>query len=92
MAITEDLDGFLADFGVTCTAGAVTAKGILDMPGEVVAGGMVLSTDYTLTARHSNFGTLKHGDSITVDGDAYTVRENRRIGDGKFVEIALQLT
>jgi hypothetical protein len=33
-----------------------------------------------------------HGDSITVDGDAYTVRENRRIGDGKFVEIALQLT
>ena len=92
MAITEDLDGFFADFGVTCTAGAVTAKGILDMPGEVVAGGMVLSTDYTLTARHSNFGTLKHGDSITVDGDAYTVRENRRIGDGKFVEIALQLT
>ena len=38
MAITEDLDRFLADFGVSCTAGAVTAKGILDMPGEVVAG------------------------------------------------------
>ena len=92
MAITEDLDGFLADFGVTCTAGAVTAKGILDMPGEVVAGGMVLSTDYSLTARYSNFGTLTHGDSITVDGDAYTVRENRRVGDGKFCEIALQLT
>jgi len=92
MAITEDLDGFLADFGVTCTAGAVTAKGILDMPSEVVAGGMVLSTDYSLTARYSNFGTLVHGDSITVDGDAYTVRENRRIGDGRFCEIALQLT
>ena len=92
MAITEDLDGFLADFGVTCTAGAVTAKGILDMPGEVVAGGMVLSTDYSLTARYSNFGTLVHGDSITVDGDVYTVRENRRIGDGRFCEIALQLT
>ena len=92
MAITEDLDGFLADFGVSCTAGAVTAKGILDMPGEVVAGGMVLSTDYSLTARFSNFGTLTSGDSITVDGDAYTVRENRRIGDGKFCEIALQLT
>lgn len=92
MAITEDLDGFLADFGVSCTAGAVTANGILDMPGEVVAGGMVLSTDYSLTARYSNFGTLTAGDSITVDGDAYTVRENRRIGDGKFCEIALQLT
>jgi hypothetical protein len=92
MAITEDLDIFLADFGVTCTAGAVTAKGILDMPGEVVAGGMVLSTDYSLTARYANFGTLARGDSITVDGDAYTVRENRRIGDGKFIEIALQLS
>jgi hypothetical protein len=53
---------------------------------------MVLSTDYSLTARFSDFGTLTHGDSITVDGDAYTVRENRRIGDGKFCEIALQLT
>jgi hypothetical protein len=26
MAITEDLDIFLADFGVSCTAGAVTAN------------------------------------------------------------------
>ena len=92
MALTEDLDIFLADFGVSCTAGATTAKGIFDMPGEVIAGGMVLSTDYSLTARFSDFGTLTHGDSITVDGDAYTVRENRRIGDGKFVEISLQKT
>jgi len=92
MAITEDLDVFLADFGVSCTAGDTTANGILDMPGEVVAGGMVLSTDYSLTARHSNFGTLTAGDAIEVDGEDYTVRENRRIGDGKFVEIALQKT
>ena len=92
MAITEDLDVYLADFGVSCTAGATTAKGILDMPGEVVAGGMVLTTDYSLTTRFSNFGALIAGDSITVDGEAYTVRENRRIGDGKFVEIALQKT
>jgi len=92
MALTEDLDIFLADFGLSCTAGATTANGILDMPGEVVAGGMVLSTDYSLTARYADFGTLAAGDSITVDGNSYTVRENRRIGDGKFIEIALQLT
>jgi hypothetical protein len=55
MAFTEDLDVFLADFGVSCTAGAVTAKGILDMPSQIVSDGMVLSTDYTLTARTSNF-------------------------------------
>jgi riboflavin synthase alpha subunit len=88
--ITEDLDLFLEDFGVTCTAGAVTAKGILDMPSQVVADGIVLTTDYKVTCRSSVFGTLKYGDSITVDGAAYTVRENMLIDDGKFCEIMLQ--
>lgn len=92
MAITEDLDIFLADFGVSCTAGAVTANGILDMPSQILSDGMVLSTDYTLTARASNFGNLIRGNSITVDGVAYTVRETMLIDDGKFVQIALQKT
>ena len=92
MAITEDLDIFLADFGVSCTAGAVTANGILDMPSQILSDGMVLSTDYTLTARASNFGTLIRGSSITVDTVAYTVRETMLIDDGKFVQIALQKT
>ncbi len=88
--ITEGLDLFLEEFGVTCTAGAVTAKGILDMPSQVVADGMVLTTDYKVTCRTSVFGTLKYGDSITVDGASYTVRENMLIDDGKFCEIMLQ--
>jgi len=92
MAITEDLDIFLADFGVSCTAGAVTANGILDMPSQILSDGMVLSTDYTLTARASNFGSLIRGDAITVDSVAYTVRETLLIDDGKFVQIALQKT
>jgi hypothetical protein len=92
MAFTEDLDIFLADFGVSCTAGAVTANGILDMPSQVISDGMVLSTDYTLTAKASNFGTLIRGDSITVDSVAYTVRETMLIDDGKIVQIALQKT
>lgn len=90
MAITEELDAFLADFGVSCTAGATTANGILDMPSQVISDGMVLTTDYTLTARTSKFGSLIRGDSITVDGAAYTVRETMLISDGKFVQIALQ--
>jgi len=92
MAITEDLDIFLADFGVSCTAGAVTANGILDMPSQILSDGMVLSTDYTLTARASNFGSLIRGNSITVDSVVYTVRETMLIDDGKFVQIALQKT
>jgi len=92
MAFTEDLGIFLADFGVSCTAGAVTANGILDMPSQILSDGMVLSTDYTLTARASNFGSLIRGNAITVDSVAYTVRETMLIDDGKFVQIALQKT
>lgn len=90
MAITEDLNLFLEDFGVSCTAGAISALGILDMPSQIISGDLVLSTDYTLTARAADFGGLKYGDSITVATIAYQVRETRLIDDGAFVEIGLQ--
>ena len=90
--ITESLSGFLYDFGVSCTSGATTALGILDMPSQIIANDMVLSTDYMLTARASDFGNLVYGDAITVASVAYTVRETRLIDDGSFVEIALQKT
>ena len=89
MALTEDLDIFLADFGVSCTAGAITAKGILDMPMDVIAGGQVLSTDYTLTTRASDFGNLQYGSEVNVNGVLYTVRETRLIDDGAFCQIGL---
>ena len=90
MALSENLDSFLADCGVSCTAGSTTANGILDMPSQIVSDGMVLTTDFTLTARFSSFGSLVSGDSITVDGTDYTVRETMLIDDGSFVEISLQ--
>lgn len=89
MALTEELSSFFNDFGVSCTAGAVSALGILDMPTQVLAGDQVLSTDYTLTAKASDFGNLLYGDSITVAGVAYTVREARLIDDGAIVELGL---
>lgn len=90
MPFTESLDVYLVDFGVTCTSGAVTALGILDMPSEVIADGMVLTTDYTVTAKASDFGSLKYGDAMTVNAVAYTVRETKLVDDGAFVTIALQ--
>jgi hypothetical protein len=89
MAITEDLSIFLDDFGVSCTAGAITALGILDMPMEVLAGGQVLSTDYMLTARAADFGDLLYGSEISVNGVPYTVRETRLTDDGAFCQIGL---
>jgi hypothetical protein len=92
MAFTENLDAFLADFGVSCTAGAVSALGILDMPGQLISDGMVLTTDFTLIAKAVNFGSLIRGDAITVDAVSYTVREAMLLDDGRFVQIALQKT
>jgi hypothetical protein len=90
--ITEDLSVFLNDFGVSCTAGVISALGILDMPSQVISGDMVLTTDYSLTARTADFGGLKYGDAITVAGVNYQVREARKLDDGAFVEIGLTKT
>jgi hypothetical protein len=90
MAFTEDLDLFLADFGVPVTAGPITALGIFDMPSEIVADGVVLTTDYKVTAKASDFGDLLNGSEVSVNGAAYTVRNVQFMDDGKFVEIMLQ--
>jgi len=85
-------DVFLADFGVTVVSGSTTGKGILDMPTEIVAGGMVLTTDYALTFKTATFPSLGYNSAITVDGTAYTVREVRLQDDGKFSIAYLQKT
>ena len=90
MSLSESLDVFLNDFGVSVTAGAVSGVGVLDMPTQIVANGMVLSTDYVLTCRADLFGGLKYGDAVNVAGVAYTVRETRLTTDGAFVEVALE--
>ena len=89
MAFTEDLDLFLADFGVAASSGATSGVGILDMPSEIVADGVVLTTDYRLTCLTSLFGGLVYGDTMTVDGVNYTVREVMRLDDGAFCAVML---
>jgi hypothetical protein len=87
--ITEAPDLFLNDFGVAVSDGTVTGKGVLDMPGEIIAGGMVLTTDYQVTVRADQFGGKKYGDALTIGGVAYTVRETRLQDDGVFAIIYL---
>ena len=91
-ALVNDLGVFLGDFNVSATSGATTANVILDQPSQVLAGDMVLTTDFQVTAKTSDFGTLLAGASITVDSVAYTVRETRLVGDGLLCEISLQKT
>lgn len=93
MAFTEDLDLFLstAEFAVPVVAGAVSSTGILDMPSETIAGGMVVSTDYTLTCRTDQFGDLTHGAGINVDGYPYKLLgPPMLIDDGAFCSLTLE--
>lgn len=94
MALTENLDVFLqtAEFAVAVTNGVTATTGILDMPSEVIAGNMVITTDYALTIKASVYPALKYGDALTVAGAAYTVREVRLQDDGAFAVVYLQKT
>lgn len=83
MAFTES-DVFLNDFGVAVVFGSYTGKGILDMPTEILAGDMVLSSDYQLTIKTSDFPTIAHNSNITVGGTAYRVKQVRKLDDGIF--------
>lgn len=89
MAFEEDLDLFLADFGVPVQVGGNQGIGILDVPAQVIADGMVLTTDYELTVRSDQFGGLVYGDGVTVDGVNYQVREAISVEDGKFTRVML---
>ena len=61
MAITDVPNTYLLDFGQDVTVGGSTVKGILDMPDEIVAGDMVVITDYLLTVKTSDFSSVSLG-------------------------------
>ena len=82
MVFTEDLDVFFSDFNDTVVYNSVTYKGILEQPDEMVADGVVMTTDYMLTAKTTDLGSLLFDASITVNGDDYKVRSTRKIDDG----------
>ena len=90
--IDADLD-LLFSFGASSvTAGAVSGLGLLMMPGEIIADGMVMSTDYELTVKTSEFGNLEYGAGIVVDAVPYTVRNVKPIDDGRLSIVQMQAT
>lgn len=88
--LTDDPSIYLADFGVTVTAGGVTGTGILDMPSEILLDNQIISTEYTVTCEASKFGTLLYGSTVTVNSIAYVVRAAVLLTDGVFVQLSLQ--
>lgn len=88
----ENLDVFLADFGLDVQFGTTTTKGILDMPDQNILSGDVISTEYSLTFKTEDLPDLKSGDDLSVDEIFYKIRETEKIADGKFSRALLTKT
>ena len=89
MAFTEDLDTYFADFTDTVVYSGTTYKGILGQPDEIVADDRVLTTDYQLTAKTSDLGSILYDSTLTVDSVSYKVRSVRKIDDGSLCIVSL---
>ena len=92
MAFLENIDVFLDDFSDTVVYDGTNYKGILEQPDEVIADGVVLTTDYQLTAKNSDLGALEFESALTVNAIKYTVRSVRKVDDGTFCILSLMKT
>ena len=92
MAFTEDINTFFGDFSEDVFYDNATYKGILEQPDEVIADGVVLTTDYQLTAKNSDLGELAFESALTVNAIKYTVRSVRKVDDGIFCILSLMKT
>ena len=83
MDFDTDLDVFFDDFSLEVVFGEIIGFGILDSPDSVLGDNQSISTEYALTVKASEFGSLRARDEITVDGIEYVVRDFRLLDDGK---------
>ena len=89
MPFTAELNEFFSDFDDAVVYDSVTYKGILEQPDEIVADGVVMTTDYMLTAKTTDLGALIFDAALTVNGDSYKVRSTRKIDDGSLCVLSL---
>ena len=61
---------------------SVSAKVDFRAPDETVLDGLALSADYAIHYPASKLVGLASGETLTIDGQAYRVREVGAIGDG----------
>lgn len=76
--------------GVSVLWGAVSGAGIFEHNSQLIINDNVISLEYVLhNLPTADFGTIKYGDNLTVDGSNYTVREPMVIGDGRYMMVSL---
>ena len=91
LSFTEDLDAFFdtPGFTVPVTFGSTIGSGYFESPNEIIADGVVLTTDYAVVVKTSDFSSVTQGSSLEVDGISYTVREPMLLDDGKIMRIMM---
>ena len=89
MAFTEDIDTFFGDFSENVFYDNAIYKGILEQPDEIVADDRVLSTDYELTVKTTDLGSIAFNTELEVSSIKYKVRSARKIDDGTLSVISL---
>lgn len=89
MAFVEELDVFFSDFVDEVIYDNAIYKGQLDQPDEVIVDGRILTTEYELLVKTSDFSTVVFDKTIQVNGEEYSVRTMMKIDDGKFSKIML---
>tara|TARA_R100001510_G_C7595152_1_gene163545 strand:- start:402 stop:695 length:294 start_codon:yes stop_codon:yes gene_type:complete len=89
MAFNENLNAFFNDFKVDVFYDNETYEGILEQPDEIIADGVVLTTDYELIAKSSDLGSLNFDEVLEIDEIKYRVRNARKIDDGNLTKISL---
>ena len=89
MAFTENINTFFVDFAEDVIYETIRYKGILEQPDELIADGIVMTTDYELTVKSSELGSLDFDTVIEVSNVKYKVRNVRKIDDGTLSKISL---
>ena len=89
MAFVEELDVFFSDFADEVIYDNDTYIGQLDQPDEVIVDVRILTTEYELLVKTSDFSTIVFDKTIQVNGEEYSVRTMMKIDDGKFSKIML---
>ena len=92
MPFTEDLDTFFIDFRDSVIYDNAEYIAFLDQPDEMIADGVVLTTDYQLTGRTKDFGSILFDETIKVNEEDYKVRSVRKIDDGSLCKVSLTKT
>ena len=92
----ENLDIFLREFGVQCSAAGQAFTGILSQPDEMMlmAGVNVMSTMFELTVKSSDVAALaiKSKTAIVIAAVNYEVRDVMLIDDGGFSKLTVSKT